>query len=202
MYKKIKRIIDCYFALLILSLFLPIFIVISVLLFLVNNGKVFFKQERIGLNNQKFILWKFQTMSNQKDNKGQLLPDSQRLTFIGKGMRKTSLDELPQMWNILKGEMSFIGPRPLLVEYLPLYSDRHICRHNILPGITGWAQVHGRNFLEWEERFEHDVWYVTNISFFVDLKIVFLTIQTVLFQSQQVNTKEGKLVEKFKGYKK
>lgn len=141
-------------------------------------------------------------MIEKRDNKGQLLSDEQRLTTFGKILPKTSLDELPQLFNILKGEMSFIGPRPLLIEYLPLYNEKHLHRHHILGGITGWAQVHGRNFLDWEDRFDYDVWYVKNISFYVDLKIVVLTLITVFFKSKTVNSKDGNLVEKFKGYKK
>lgn len=136
-----------------------------------------FTQPRPGLNGKIFHVYKFRTMTNQRNEDGELLPDVERLTSFGKLLRKLSLDELPQLWNVLKGDMSFVGPRPLLVEYLPLYNERQARRHEVRPGITGWAQVNGRNAISWEQKFEYDVWYVENQSFWLDMKILFLTVK-------------------------
>jgi lipopolysaccharide/colanic/teichoic acid biosynthesis glycosyltransferase len=153
--------------------------VVTVLLFFANNGKPFFFQRRPGKNGRIFLLMKFKTMNDRKDANGQLLPDEQRLTRVGKFIRKTSLDELPQLINVIKGDMSLVGPRPLLVEYLPLYTPFQNRRHEVKPGITGWAQVNGRNAISWESKFERDVWYVDHVSLALDFKIIFLTIKKV-----------------------
>lgn len=164
-------------ALLILS---PLLLIATILLFIANNGKPFFVQERPGKNGKIFSIVKFRTMTANKDSEGILLPDSQRLTKIGKFVRKTSIDELPQFWNVLKGDMSIIGPRPLLVSYLPLYSKFQNKRHLVKPGITGWAQVNGRNHLGWEDKFILDVYYVNNLDFFLDFQIILRTIKKVI----------------------
>lgn len=176
-----KRIIDfilAFFGLLVLS---PIFIAVTIGLYFANNGKPFFFQLRPGLNEKIFKIIKFKTMNDKKDIDGNLLPDAERLTVIGSFVRKTSLDELPQLINVLKGDMSIVGPRPLLPDYLPFYSESQKKRHNAKSGITGWAQVNGRNAISWEQKFEYDVWYVNNISFTTDLKIIFLTIKKIVF---------------------
>ncbi|MCT6923377.1 sugar transferase [Metasolibacillus sp.] len=159
-----------------------------------------FKQPRPGLNNKIFNVYKFRTMTDKRDVNGELLPDAERLTPFGKLLRKLSLDELPQLWNVLKGDMSFVGPRPLLVEYLPLYNERQAQRHKVRPGITGWAQVNGRNAISWEQKFEYDVWYVENQSFWLDIKILFLTVKKV-FISEGISQEGQATIEKFKGSK-
>ena len=182
MYKNFfKRILDFCIALMALTiLFVPLF-VISFFLHFANKGAgVFFFQERPGLNVKNIIICKFKTMTDETDADGHLLPDEQRLTSIGKFVRSTSIDELPQFWNVLVGDMALIGPRPLLVEYLPLYSKEQARRHEVRPGITGWAQCHGRNSISWTEKFKLDVWYVDNVSLLTDLRIVFITIKKVL----------------------
>ena len=158
----------------------PIFLVVFIALLFANRGKVFFLQNRPGKNDEIFKIIKFRTMNDKRDAQGNLLPDLERLTKIGKLVRKTSLDEIPQLINVLLGNMSLIGPRPLLPEYLPLYNDFQKKRHHIKPGITGWAQINGRNAVEWEKKFKFDVWYVENMSFFLDLQIMFLTLKKVL----------------------
>ncbi|EOH87165.1 sugar transferase [Enterococcus villorum] len=182
-YKKVKRGLDRLSALvLIILLFIP-FIVISVFLWIVNEDKkILFKQQRVGKNEEIFTIYKFKTMIDTKDEKGNLLPDEERLTKFGKFLRKTSLDELPQLINIMKGEMSFIGPRPLLVEYLSLYTDEQRMRHSVYPGLTGLAQVKGRNALKWEEKFELDIKYIQKISLYMDLKILLATFVLVIKQ--------------------
>ena len=175
-----KRIFDILLSLAVLILLSPIMLIIFILV-RINFGKpVFFKQSRLGLREKNFAVFKFRTMNGAKDSLGILLPDEQRLTHFGHLLRKTSLDELPQLWNILKGDMSFIGPRPLLIEYLPLYNEEQKRRHSVKPGITGWAQVNGRNNLSWEEKFKCDVWYVDHQSFFLDVKILWLTFLVIL----------------------
>jgi undecaprenyl phosphate N,N'-diacetylbacillosamine 1-phosphate transferase len=176
----------------------PIFIVVALLLAFFQNGKVFFTQKRPGLNEKIFLLIKFKTMRDDKDGNGELLPDDQRLTWIGKIVRKTSMDEIPQLLNIIKGDMSFIGPRPLLVEYLPLYNEEQSKRHLVTPGITGWAQINGRNTISWQKKFEYDVWYVKNQSFLLDLKIIFMTIFKV-FKAEGISGEGVATMEKFKG---
>lgn len=181
MYKSyFKRLIDFTSALISLFLLSPLFVIITIGLFLANKGKPFFFQTRPGLNEKLFSIIKFKTMTDAKDVEGYLLPDEQRMTKIGNFVRKTSLDEIPQLLNVLKGDMSLIGPRPLLPEYLPLYSEAQKKRHLVRPGITGWAQVNGRNTINWQQKFEYDVWYVENISFLLDLKILLLTVKNVL----------------------
>lgn len=178
----LKRLFDFFTASLILLFVSPIFLLVSVLIFLFIGFPIFFIQPRPGLNGEIFPVFKFRTMSNLMDVNGQLLSDEKRLTKLGSLLRKLSLDELPQLINVLRGEMSLVGPRPLLVEYLPLYSAEQSRRHNVLPGITGWAQINGRNSLSWEEKFKLDVWYVDNYSFFLDLKILFLTIKKIFIR--------------------
>jgi lipopolysaccharide/colanic/teichoic acid biosynthesis glycosyltransferase len=179
-YKKyIKSIIDFTIALVVFFLLLPIFVIVFIGLYIANQGKPFFFQLRPGKNEQLFKIIKFKTMNDKKDLDGNLLPDSKRLTKIGKIVRKTSLDELPQLINVLKGDMSLIGPRPLLPEYLPLYNEIQKKRHDVKPGITGWAQVNGRNAISWSQKFEYDIWYVDNLSYLLDVKIFFLTIKKI-----------------------
>jgi len=161
---------------------------------------VIFKQKRPGLNGKTFNFYKFRTMTNEKDENGNLLADKDRLTSFGKFLRKTSLDELPSLWNVLKGDMSLVGPRPLLMEYLPLYSDKQMRRHEVKPGITGWAQINGRNAISWEEKFKLDIWYVDNQSFWFDIKIIFLTIWKVL-KREGISHSGFATMEKFKGSK-
>jgi undecaprenyl phosphate N,N'-diacetylbacillosamine 1-phosphate transferase len=186
----IKRILDLVFALTVFIFFSPLFIVITVVLYFVNKGKPFFIQSRPGKNGKIFKLVKFKTMDDKKDIYGELLHDSLRLTKIGKVIRFLSLDELPQFLNIIKGDMSLIGPRPLLIEYLPLYNNFQSRRHEVRPGLTGWAQVRGRKGITFSRRFEMDVWYVDNISFLLDIKIFFMTIGMTLMLK---NNPPGKL---------
>ena len=175
-----KPLLDFVLSFLGLIISSPIFLIVFIALLLANKGKVFFLQKRPGKNEEIFKIIKFRTMNDKKDAHGNLLPDEERLTTIGKLVRKTSLDEIPQLINVLLGNMSLIGPRPLLPEYLPLYNDFQKKRHLIKPGITGWAQINGRNAVEWEKKFKFDVWYVENLSFLLDLQIMFLTLKKVL----------------------
>ena len=175
-----KPLLDFVLSFLGLIISSPIFLIVFIALLFANKGKVFFLQNRPGKNGKIFKIIKFRTMNNKRDAHGNLLPDVERLTKIGKLVRKTSLDEIPQLINVLLGNMSLIGPRPLLPEYLPLYNDFQKKRHHIKPGITGWAQINGRNAVEWEKKFKFDVWYVENMSFFLDLQIMFLTLKKVL----------------------
>ena len=175
-----KPLLDFILSLLGLIISSPLFLIVIIALLFANKGKVFFLQKRPGKNEEIFKIIKFRTMNDKKDAHGNLLPDEERLTTIGKLVRKTSLDEIPQLINVLLGNMSLIGPRPLLPEYLPLYNDFQKKRHHIKPGITGWAQINGRNAVEWEKKFKFDVWYVENMSFFLDLQIMFLTLKKVL----------------------
>ncbi len=194
-----KRFFDLIIALICLILSSPLIIITFTLLSYLNNSfKVFFIQTRPGKNSKIFKLYKFKTMSDKKDNNGNLLPDKDRITPIGKFIRATSLDEIPQLLNVIKGDMSLIGPRPLLVEYLPLYSKEQSRRHEVRPGITGWAQVNGRNAISWQQKFEFDVWYVDNISFLLDMKILFLTLKKVIKRSD-INSATSATMEKFKG---
>jgi lipopolysaccharide/colanic/teichoic acid biosynthesis glycosyltransferase len=169
-----------------------------VFLAIANDGKPFFIQRRPGKNGKIFSIVKFKTMNDRKDADGNLLSDAERLTKVGSFVRKTSLDEIPQLINVVKGDMSLIGPRPLLVQYLPLYNDFQKNRHNVRPGITGWAQVNGRNAISWEKKFEYDVWYVNNISLILDIKIVLLTIKKV-FISEGINADNVATTEPFTG---
>ena len=199
MYKIfIKPIIDFLFALIILCLIWPALILLAVILSIQNLGTPFFKQIRPGKNGKLFTIYKFKTMRDTRDDQGNLLPDNQRLTAIGKIVRKLSLDELPQLWNILKGEMSFVGPRPLLPEYLPLYNLEQQKRHWVKPGITGWAQVNGRNAISWQQKFEYDKWYVEHQSFKLDIKILFMTINKI-FHTQEVNASNQITMDRFEG---
>lgn len=199
MYRNIfKPFFDFLSALVMIIILSPVFILLIFLLYLFNQGNVFFFQERPGKDEKVFNIIKFKTMTDQRDESGNLLPDAMRLTRLGKFVRKTSLDELPQLINVLKGEMSFIGPRPLLVHYLSLYNDEQKKRHLIKPGITGWAQVNGRNTISWDKKFEFDVWYVKHMSFFLDLKILFLTVKKVI-KSEGINTVGQATTENFKG---
>lgn len=199
MYQKyFKRLFDFLIALVALLLFSPIFILVTIGLFFANQGKPFFFQIRPGKNEKLFRIVKFKTMNDKKDSEGNLLSDAERLTTIGRFVRKTSLDELPQLLNVLKGDMSLIGPRPLLVQYLPLYNAVQKQRHNVRPGITGWAQVNGRNAISWEQKFAYDVWYVDNCSFLLDIKIVVLTLKKV-FVREGISQEGHATMETFKG---
>jgi undecaprenyl phosphate N,N'-diacetylbacillosamine 1-phosphate transferase len=195
-----KRVVDLtisFFGLILLS---PLLLTLALFLWIANQGNPFFRQVRPGRDEKLFSLVKFKTMQEGRDAAGQLLPDTERLTRIGKFVRKTSLDELPQLWNVLRGDMSLIGPRPLLVEYLPLYNATQKKRHKVRPGITGWAQVNGRNTLSWPAKFAYDVWYVEHISLALDLKIIFLTLIKVV-QSEGINSASAATMEKFTGEK-
>jgi len=194
----LKRIVDFFVSLIAFCVLLPIFLIITVLLFAANQGSPFFVQARPGKNGRIFRLVKFKTMNDRKDGSGNLLPDAERLTGIGKFIRKTSLDEIPQLINVIKGEMSLIGPRPLLVEYLPLYNDKQKRRHEVRPGITGWAQVNGRNAISWEQKFELDVWYVDNLRLSFDFRIVLLTVLKV-FKSEGISQQGHVTMTKFTG---
>ena len=199
MYNKvIKRVLDCVVALMIFLIASPIFLFIIIFLTFANKGSAFFFQPRPGKNEKIFKVIKFKTMNDKKDNKGALLSDAERLTSVGKFIRKTSLDEIPQLLNVIKGDMSLIGPRPLLVRYLDRYNNEQKRRHNLKPGITGWAQVNGRNAISWDRKFELDVWYVDNISFLLDLKILLLTIEKVV-KSDGVNSEIDATMSEFKG---
>jgi len=195
-----KPFLDFIISLTIFIILSPLFILIIILLFIANEGKPFFTQLRPGKNEKIFRLIKFKTMNDKKDIDGNLLPDSERLTAIGKLIRKTSLDEIPQLLNVLKGDMSIMGPRPLLIEYLPLYNDFQKKRHDVKPGITGWAQVNGRNAISWEQKFEYDVWYVEHVSFSLDVRIFFLTIKKV-FKPEGISSANSDTMEKFIGNK-
>ncbi|WP_139855626.1 sugar transferase [Aequorivita sinensis] len=199
MYKNIlKPLFDFLAAFIGLVVLSPIFLVVTLGLAIANNGKPFFFQRRPGKDERIFKIIKFKSMNDKKDSKGNLLPDSARLTKIGSFVRKTSLDEIPQLINVLKGDMSFIGPRPLLPEYLPLYNEIQRHRHDVKPGITGWAQVNGRNTVSWEKKFEYDVWYVNNQTFFLDVKIFFMTIKKV-FIKEGISQEGQVTAESFKG---
>ncbi len=195
---NIKPFLDFLSSIIGVILLFPLFIVVTVLLCFVNNGKPFFFQLRPGKNGKIFKIVKFKTMNDKRDSKGALLPDSERLTKIGNYVRKTSLDEIPQLLNVIKGEMSIIGPRPLLTNYLHLYNDFQNRRHEVKPGITGWAQVNGRNAISWDKKFEYDVWYVENISFTLDIQILYRSISKVL-SSEGINAVDSATIEPFDG---
>jgi len=194
----IKRFLDLLISVTALLLLSPVILLISIFLFIANKGNPFFFQKRPGKNGKIFLLVKFRTMNNQKDDNGHLLPDEIRLTSIGKFVRKTSLDEIPQLLNVLSGHMSIIGPRPLLVSYLPLYSSSQARRHEVKPGITGWAQVNGRNAIGWQQKFDYDVWYVDHLSFSLDAQIFFKTIKKV-FVSEGISSDGHATMPVFKG---
>lgn len=199
MYKNlIKPILDFILAFLLIIVFSPIILIVALLIKLKLGSPILFTQERPGLNGKIFRIYKFRTMSDERDSKGDLLSDELRLKGFGKLIRKSSLDELPQLFNVLKGEMSFVGPRPLLVEYLKLYNQEQAKRHNVKPGITGWAQVNGRNAISWEEKFKLDVYYVEHISFMLDCKILYMTFFKVL-KRKDINSNTNITMEKFTG---
>lgn len=196
--RVVKPSADFFAALIGLILLSPLFILITILLFIANNGQPFFFQLRPGKCGEIFKIVKFKTMNDKKDATGQLLPDGERLTAVGSFVRKTSLDEIPQLLNVLKCDMSLVGPRPLLTDYLHLYNDFQNRRHDVKPGITGWAQVNGRNAISWDKKFEYDVWYVAHISFILDLKILFKTMLKVL-KSDGINATNSATIEPFNG---
>jgi len=198
----IKILFDKSLALILIILFSPLYMIVSVLiLILIKMGRpILFRQQRPGLHEKIFGIYKFRTMTNEKDENGKLLPDEKRLMGIGKFIRSTSLDELPQLFNVLKGDMSFVGPRPLLIEYLPLYNEKQKKRHDVKPGITGWAQVNGRNAISWEQKFDYDIWYVEHQSFWLDMKILWMTFLKVIIRSD-INSDTAVTMEKFEGTK-
>ncbi len=199
MYKNFfKPLVDRVLALILIILFLPIMIMVAIAIYCWDGLPIVFTQNRPGKNEKIFKIYKFRTMTNEKDENGNLLPDRKRLKGVGKIIRSLSLDELPQLFNILKGDMSFVGPRPLLVKYLSLYNDRQKKRHDILPGITGWAQVNGRNAISWEEKFEYDLWYVEHLSFLLDMKIFWMTFLKVI-KRDGVSSGTHVTMEEFKG---
>lgn len=195
-----KRILDFICSLIGFIILLPVFLFVTLFLTIANNGKPFFFQQRPGKNNKIFEVVKFRTMNDKKDAQGNLLSDKDRLTSLGRFIRKTSLDEIPQLINVIKGDMSLVGPRPLLLEYLPLYDEKQIRRHEVRPGITGWAQINGRNAISWKDKFELDVWYVDNISISLDIRILLLTILKV-FKSEGISSDTSLTMEKFEGNK-
>lgn len=194
----IKRSLDFIAALLTIIILSPLILLVIMLLFFTNNRKVFFTQGRPGKNSKIFSVIKFKTMNDHRDINGNLLPDKDRLTRLGKFIRTTSIDELPQLFNVLKGDMSLVGPRPLLVHYLPLYNETQARRHLVRPGITGWAQVNGRNTLSWDEKFALDVWYVEHQSFFLDVKILWLTIIKII-KRDDINAANAATMHPFTG---
>jgi lipopolysaccharide/colanic/teichoic acid biosynthesis glycosyltransferase len=193
-----KRLFDILMSLGLMIVLSPVFVVVLILLFWQNKGKVFFSQERPGKDARPFFILKFKSMTDAKDEDGNLLPDNQRITWIGGLVRKLSIDELPQLINVLKGEMSMIGPRPLLFSYIPLYSDEQMRRHLVRPGISGWAQVNGRNTISWTEKFKRDVEYVERLSFNLDCKIVYLTILKII-KRDGINQSDEQIMEMFNG---
>jgi sugar transferase EpsL len=193
-----KRLIDIFFSLILLLATSPIIIAVSIMIFFKLGTPVFFKQYRPGKNGKPFQMLKFRTLTNETDSNGVVLPENQRLTKFGSLLRKMSIDELPELINVLRGEMSLVGPRPLRMYYLPLYDDLQMRRHDVKPGITGWAQINGRNALSWERKFEMDIWYVENMSIMLDLKILFLTISKVINQ-KDITASDGGFTEPFRG---
>jgi len=200
MYKTFfKPFLDKLLALFLLLLLSPVLIFTALAIYIKMGRPIFFRQNRPGKGEKIFSIYKFRTMSNERDENGELLSDEKRLKGLGQKIRSLSIDELPQLFNVLKGEMSFIGPRPLLIEYLPLYDETQKKRHDLLPGISGWAQVNGRNAISWKEKFEYDVWYTNNISLMLDLKIVGMTIQKV-FMRKDISADKHVTSEKFNGH--
>lgn len=193
-----KRLLDIVISIAVLIILFPLLLIIPLLIKAKLGSPILFRQKRPGMNATPFEMIKFRTMKNAVDKNGELLPDVVRLTRFGRFLRSSSLDELPELWNVLKGEMSLVGPRPLLMEYLPLYNERQARRHDVRPGITGWAQINGRNAISWEEKFELDVWYVENQSLWLDCKILFLTLKKVLVRDG-INEDGQATVTKFKG---
>ena len=198
---NIKRVFDLFLVLLSLPLILPIYLLLMLLVLTKFNFPILFKQSRPGLNGKIFNIYKFRSMTSERDKEGLLLSDELRLTKFGKFLRSTSLDELPSLWNVLKGDMSLVGPRPLLVEYLSLYSIKQARRHEVKPGITGWAQVNGRNAISWDEKFDLDIWYVDNQSIWLDIKILYMTIKKVIVRDG-ISAKHEATMPPFKGTKK
>lgn len=198
MQQRIKRVLEFIIALIGLILASPILLFVAILVKTKLGSPILFRQQRVGLNGEIFEMVKFRTMKDATDSEGNPLPDEERLTKFGQLLRKTSLDELPELWNVLKGEMSLVGPRPLLVEYLPLYSKEQMKRHHVRPGITGYAQVNGRNNISWTKKFELDVYYVENFSLWLDVKILFQTVAKVLGQAD-INQEGNVTMEKFNG---
>jgi undecaprenyl phosphate N,N'-diacetylbacillosamine 1-phosphate transferase len=194
----IKPLLDFILAVVIFSVLSPFFMIVVLLLAIANNGKPFFFQRRPGKHGKIFRVIKFKTMNDRKDENGHLLPDAERLTPVGRFVRRASLDEVPQLLNVIKGDMSIIGPRPLLEEYLPLYNEIQKKRHDVRPGITGWAQVNGRNTISWQQKFEYDVWYVDHVSFALDFKILLLTIRNVV-RAEGISSETSATMEKFRG---
>jgi len=194
-----KRFMDMFVASITLVLLFPLLVVVAVLIRVNLGGSMLFRQMRPGLHGNPFEMFKFRTMTSACSLDGQLLPDAERLTSLGRFLRSTSLDELPELWNVLKGEMSLVGPRPLLMEYLPLYTPEQARRHEVRPGITGWAQVNGRNAITWDEKFELDVWYVDHVSFWLDIKILCLTLKKV-FSREGINANNDLPMPKFTGF--
>ncbi len=195
-----KRLLDFLIALVALLVIWPVLLIVAIWLHFANKGAgAFFTQERPGRNGKIFKLFKFKSMTDERDENGELLPDEYRLTPVGRFVRATSIDELPQLINVLKGDMSLIGPRPLLVQYLPLYTPEQMRRHDVRPGITGWAQVNGRNAISWGDKFRLDVWYVDNLSLWLDVKIIFITIKKVLFR-ENINSASAATMEAFNGH--
>ena len=197
-YLMIKRFFDFWLSFIALLILSPLIFIVGRKIAINLGQPILFKQKRPGLYGEVFEMIKFRSMRDTVDDKGNTLPDSERLTSFGKKLRNSSLDELPGLWNVLKGDMSLVGPRPLLVEYLPLYSDEQAKRHNIRPGITGWAQVNGRNAISWEEKFKLDVWYVENRTFWLDIKILFLTVKKV-FVKEGISAEGEVTMHKFTG---
>lgn len=194
----IKRLLDFVLSLIALIFLSPVILIVALLVKIKLGSPVLFKQERPGKNEKIFKMYKFRTMTDEKDEDGNLLPDDVRLTKFGKVLRSTSLDELPELFNILKGDMSIVGPRPLLVKYLPLYNEYQKHRHDVRPGFTGWAQCNGRNALSWEEKFDLDVYYTKHVSFLLDLRIIFKTIKIVLFR-EGISSETSVTMEEFRG---
>ncbi len=193
-----KRLFDVLAVFVALPILAPVLLVVAICVRLFLGKSVLFKQERPGLAGRPFFILKFRTMTDERDADGELLPDAERLTSFGRFLRSTSLDELPEFWNVLKGEMSLVGPRPLLMQYLTLYSAEQKRRHDVKPGITGWAQINGRNQISWEDKFKHDIWYVDNLNLYLDLKIIFATVFKLL-KREGVNQPGHVTVENFKG---
>jgi len=193
-----KRLFDLVLASVLLIIFFPLLFLVPIIVRVMLGSPIFFRQQRPGLHGKPFNIVKFRSMRDEFNGNGELLPDVERLSPFGRLLRRSSLDELPQLWNVLKGELSFVGPRPLLMEYLSLYSDDQARRHEVKPGITGWAQVNGRNAISWEEKFEYDVWYVDHYSFLLDLKILWMTLLKVV-RSEGVSQEDHVTMEKFRG---
>lgn len=194
----IKRLLDFVLSLIALIVLSPVILIVAIFVKIKLGSPVLFKQERPGKNEKIFKMYKFRTMTNEKDEEGNLLTDDIRLTKFGKLLRSTSLDELPELFNILKGDMSIVGPRPLLVKYLPLYNEHQKHRHDVRPGFTGWAQCNGRNAISWEEKFDLDVYYTKHVSFLLDLKVIFKTIKIVLFR-EGISSDTSVTMEEFRG---